>query len=200
MMWIPLTLFILVFVTAIPAWLFGAVRGGVVLLLLLIIGIVVTYRFDASGVAHLFVLSLLLPIVAVAIGFGMAAGMSIRSKRYFDGVLLLVIPVVLLGLTVAPKLIEEKTAQGAEQFVRAHPEVIATIGDNGKIYPFRSGGTGGRTSLPNRYLFNGSHQEYFLVTVTYHLWTPTFALACVRILPRNVVPDTVNACEQKPSA
>ena len=194
-MWVGLALVILVFIAAICARLLGAMRGAVVLTLLLIIAGMVTYKFVDSGGAYLMVMSFALPIIMAAIGLGTAAGKAMKSKRYYAGLILLMIPMALWGWSMAMKFIEEQTEHKEIQFVRTHPEVIAKIGNSGEIYPASKTIRGG-SSLPSRYEYSFK-DRYILVDVTYDFWTPTLSLACITDISMGMRPAFGDICKQK---
>jgi len=189
-------LVILTFVAALCARLFGAMRGAVVLTLLLVVAGMSMYKFVDSGGAFLLVLSFAIPVVMAAIGLGTAAGTAMSRGENRVGLVLLAIPVVIWLWSVATNILEKQNEQKAVRFVRSHPEVIAKVGDSGRMYP-TSTTTSGGGSLPTRYEYS-LNDRYIIVDVAYDFWMPKFSLACITNIPpgqRNAFGDV---CKQKP--
>lgn len=194
-MGIGVALLALIAITAVCARLFGALRGAVVVALLLVIAGMTTYKFVDSGGAMVMVLSFAAPVILGAIGLGSAAGAVMKRGNALGGAVLLAIPVGIWLLSHAKDAVEQENERKVVRYIRTHPEVVRTLGDGGRMLP-ASRTTSGAGSLPSRYEY-ALNDRYVIVDATYSFWTPTFSLACITRVPmgqRNAFGDI---CKQQ---
>jgi hypothetical protein len=195
---VAMTMLALAVAGALLARVFGAARGSVVLVLLLVVGCLGLYKFAESGPTYLFLATFAIPLVVVAAGIGLGAGSALRRKRTGVAKFLLALPVGLLIIVVAMRFAADQSESSAHSFARSVPEVSAHLQVNGKAHLFLVSTTGGPYGLPSRYEYALS-DRYILVDANNMFLIPSFSLACITNIPPGKRSPFEDVCKREPS-
>lgn len=194
-MFVAIAFLSLALVAAVLARLFGAVRGAVVLVLLLVVGSLVVYKFVESGGAYLLLATMAIPIILVGGGIGLAAGSALKNKKHSGAKWLVAIPVGLLILSGAKEFLANQSELSAARYVRSIPEISAQL--EGKANPFLVMTTDGPFGLPSRYEY-ALNKRYILLDASHMFVIPTFSLACITNVPPGQRSPFEDVCKREP--
>ena len=165
---------------AICAYAFGAGRAaGIVLVVLILIGIVLSVVAPPTFQAYVLLISFGAGLVILASALGLGAGIQLRKKRYWLAALLLLPFPCLTGINHYRANEQAQQEVRALEFVMHSKQVAQLAGGPFKAVPSSSSTHAGE-STPRRYEYSvlGANPFNLIVDVSRQSGIPTFSIAC----------------------
>ena len=165
---------------AVCAYAFGPKSGaGVVLVVIVLVGVVLSVAAPAMFQAYLMFVGYGAGLVLLASGVGLAAGAQLKRKQYWLTALILLTVPYLIWSTHANEARQAEEKALAYEFVTNNKQVAALAGGPFKVFPASSTTYKG-DNTPSRYEFSiaGSNPFFVIVNVSQQAGGPKFGIGC----------------------